>query len=66
VSVSTASYVVWGLFGAAALLLWLLSYLRPSAVAHPADVVGKVATHPVGRVILVLGFMWLGWHLFAR
>ena len=63
---STASYVVWGLLGAAALLLWALSYLRPSAVAHPSDVVGKVATHPVGRVILVVGFMWLGWHLFAR
>ena len=65
-SISTASYVVWGLLGAAALLLWALSYLRPSAVAHPSDVVGKVATHPVGRVILVVGFMWLGWHLFAR
>ena len=63
---STASYVVWGLLGAAALLLWALSNLRPSAVAHPSDVVGKVATHPVGRVILVVGFMWLGWHLFAR
>jgi hypothetical protein len=66
VSVSTASYVVWGLIGALALLLWWLSYLRPSTVAHPADVVGEVATHPVGRIILVLGFMWLGWHLFAR
>ena len=65
-SISTASYLVWGAVGAAALLLWLLSYLRPTAVAHPADVVGKVATHPVGRVILVIGFMWLGWHLFAR
>ena len=65
-SISTASYLVWGLLGAAALSLWVLSYLRPSAVAHPADVVGKVATHPVGRVILVIGFMWLGWHLFAR
>ena len=65
-SVSTASYVVWGAIGALALLLWGFSYLRPSAVAHPADVVGKVVTHPVGRVVLVLGFMWLGWHLFAR
>jgi hypothetical protein len=40
--------------------------VRPSAVTHPADVVGKVATHPLGRVVLVVGFMWLGWHLFAR
>ncbi len=65
-SVSTASYVVWGVIGALALLLWWLSYARPSAVAHPSDVVGKIATHPVGRVVLVVGFMWLGWHLFAR
>ena len=65
-SVSTASYVVWGVIGALALVLWWLSYVRPSAVAHPSDVVGKIATHPVGRVVLVVGFMWLGWHLFAR
>jgi hypothetical protein len=65
-SVSTGSYVVWGVIGALVLFVWLLSYLRPSAVAHPSDVVGNVATHPVGRVILVGGFMWLAWHLFAR
>ncbi len=65
-SVSTASYVVWGAIGALPLFLWWLSSVRPSAVAHPSDVVEKAATHPVGRVILVVGFMWLGWHLFAR
>ena len=65
-SISTVSYVVWGAIGALVALLWWLSYLRPSAVAHPAEVVGKVATHPLGRVVLVVGFMWLGWHLFAR
>jgi hypothetical protein len=62
-SVSTISYVVWAALGVAALVL---SYLRPAAVAHPADVVGKLASMPVVRVLLVLGFMWLGWHLFAR
>jgi hypothetical protein len=66
VSVSTASYVVWTIIGVLALTLWWLSYLRPAAVAHPSAVVGRLATHPVVRVILVLGFMWLGWHLFAR
>jgi hypothetical protein len=65
-SVSTVSYVVWGVIGALALVLWWLSYVRPSAVAHPAAVVGKIATHPVGRIVLVAGFLWLGWHLFAR
>jgi hypothetical protein len=66
VSVSTISYVVWAALGGGALVVWGLSYLRPAAAAHPGDVVGKLATHPVVRVILVLGFMWLGWHLFAR
>jgi hypothetical protein len=65
-SVSTASYVVWAAIGVLALVLWWLSYLRPAAVAHPSDVVGRLATYPVVRVLLVLGFMWLGWHLFAR
>jgi hypothetical protein len=62
-SVSTVSYLVWGAIGALFLVLRWLSYVRPSAVAHPSDVVGKLATHPVGRVV---GFMWLGWHMFAR
>jgi hypothetical protein len=65
-SVSTVSYIVWAALGVVALLLWWLSYVRPTAAAHPAQVVGKLATLPVIRVILVLGFMWLAWHLFAR
>jgi hypothetical protein len=66
VSVSTASYVVWTVIGVLALVLWWFSYRRRAAVAHPSAVVGRLATLPVVRVILVLGFMWLGWHLFAR
>jgi hypothetical protein len=66
VSVSTVSYVVWAAIGVIALGLWWLSYVRPAAAAHPTDVVGKLATYPVVRVILVLGFLWLGWHMFAR
>jgi hypothetical protein len=40
--------------------------VRPSAAAHPAAVVGKLATFPVLRVILKQGFMWLAWPMFAR
>jgi hypothetical protein len=65
-SVSTPSYVIWAAIAVLALVLWWLSYLRPAAVARPGDVVGRLATLPVLRLILVLGFMWLGWHLFAR
>jgi Family of unknown function (DUF6186) len=65
-SSSSLSYVVWTLILACALALWGLSYLRPRAVARPSQVVGKLATRPVARVVLVLAFMWLGWHTFAR
>jgi hypothetical protein len=65
-SVSTLSYVVWAAIGVAALALWWWSVIRPGAVAAPGEVVGRLVANPVLRVVLVLGFMWLGWHLFAR
>jgi hypothetical protein len=66
VSASTIPYVVWALFGAAALALWALSYARPSTVARPGAAVAQLTTRPIIRILFVLGFMWLGWHLFAR
>jgi hypothetical protein len=63
---STVSYVVWGALLGAALLLWLRSYRRPDSVTRPADVIGWLSTHPVWRVCLVVTWMFLGWHLFAR
>jgi hypothetical protein len=66
VSVSTVSYLVWAAIGLGVLVLWGLSVLRPGAVARPGAAVGWLATHAVLRIVLVLGFMWLAWHLFAR
>jgi hypothetical protein len=63
---SGLSYLVWGLLGAAAAGLWWVSTLRPDAVARPARVVERLATGPALRFVLVLAFMWAGWHLFAR
>jgi hypothetical protein len=67
VSASTPFYVVWGLLGAAALgLWWLARATHGRAVARPTEVVARLATGRSARVVLVLGVMWLGWHLFAR
>ena len=65
-STSADSYLVWGLFGVAAAGLWWVSQARPDAVARPVRVLERLATGPVLRVALVSGFMWTGWHLFAR
>ena len=62
---STWSFVIWGAILAGGLALWGISWARPS-MARPADAMGRLAVHPVFRVLLVLVFMWFGWHLFAR
>ena len=37
-----------------------------SGLAGPADVVRRVATGPVARLLLVAAVMFAGWHFFAR
>jgi hypothetical protein len=63
---SAGSYATWAVLLAAALLLWSLSLSNAHRPARPSEVVGRLATHPIGRVGLVMAWMFLGWHLFAR
>jgi hypothetical protein len=65
-TVSTLSYVVWGALLAVLFLLWWLSYRPDGAVARPGAVLSRLVTHPLWRVLLVVGYMFIGWHLFAR
>ncbi len=62
----TPADVLWSVLGAAALVLWAVSRRAPTAVAPPSAVLGRLATGPLARVLLVLAWMWAGWHLFAR
>lgn len=62
-------YTVWALLGMAMLALWAASHAASRAhgvVARPAAVLARLATDPLLRVPLVLGWAWVGWHLFAR
>jgi hypothetical protein len=65
-SASNLSYAVWALGGLALLVLWGLTRSRRTVAARPAQVVARMTTQPVLRVLLVVGFMFLGWHVFAR
>ena len=49
-----------------ALLLWARSRGAERSPARPALVLERLATGPILRVLLVVGWMWVGWHLFAR
>jgi MYXO-CTERM domain-containing protein len=63
---SAVVYLVWGLLGLAALGLWLRSRSSPASVAGPGEVLERIATGPILRVVIVVFWMFAGWHLFAR
>jgi uncharacterized protein DUF6186 len=63
---SAGSYAAWTVLLTAALLLWRFPIADSHRLARPSEVVARLATHPVWRVVLVVGWMFLGWHLFAR
>ena len=59
-------YAVWAVLGAAVLVLWALSRRQGSELAGPSDVLRRLATGPIARIVLVVVVMFLGWHFFAR
>ena len=63
---SALSYAVWAVLGLAMLALWAHSHAAGSQPARPAVVLERLARGPILRVVLVLSWMWAGWHLFAR
>jgi hypothetical protein len=60
------SFLVWALLGVA-VSAWLLATWR-SGERFPTlgAVVARARANRIGRMLLVLGWMWLGWHAFAR
>jgi hypothetical protein len=52
--------------GLAVLWVWARSRTPGPGPARPSVVLERLASGPVLRVALVLAWMWVGWHLFAR
>ena len=63
---SALSFAVWSLLGAMVVVLALRAHAPGTATARPSAVLARLAGGPVLRVVLVLAWMWTGWHLFAR
>jgi hypothetical protein len=62
-------YAVWAVLALATLALTAASHLAArgrSVLVRPVAVLARLASDPWLRVPLVLGWAWLGWHLFAR
>jgi hypothetical protein len=64
--VRLVSLVIWGALGACAVGLEIAGRCGVAGFAPVGRVLAAVRAKPAGRAILVILWMWLGWHLFAR
>ena len=58
--------VVWAVLGASVVGCEIVAALSGGRFPGLGTLVRRVTVSPVGRGVLVLGWMWLGWHAFAR
>jgi hypothetical protein len=58
--------LVWALLGAVAVLGQLTAVLSAGRIPGLGSLVRRATAVPVGRILFVLAWMWLGWHAFAR
>ena len=65
---SSWSYAVWAVIGAATVAMWALSHAASGrgVLVRPSAVLARLAGDPWLRVVLVVAWAWVGWHLFAR
>jgi hypothetical protein len=66
VSTRDLTLAIWAAIGFCFVTVCVLSGFRREIVATPRTVVERLMSRVAGRFFLVLGWMWLGWHLFAR
>ena len=63
-------YVAWSASVVGALALWWLTatgrFLAGRRVARAGALVRGLTRRPPLRLVLIVGWMWVGWHLFAR
>jgi hypothetical protein len=60
------SLLVWYVVGAMLVACEVAAVRTRGAFPRFATVVRRVNAHPVGRTVLLLVWMWQGWHQFVR
>lgn len=60
------SLLVWSLVGITLVACEVAAILTRGAVPRFGTVVRRVVANPAARTVLLLGWMWQGWHQFVR
>lgn len=58
--------ILWWILAGAALAIEMAAHVVRSPLQGIEWALRAIARHRVGRVLLLLGWGWLGWHLFVR
>ena len=61
----TITFVGYGAILASIILLAIVATRRPNWMTMP-DALNALTRRRTVRMLLVIGWIWLGWHLFAR
>jgi hypothetical protein len=60
------SLLTWALLGLVVLAWLVATWMSRGRLPTLGAIVARLEAHRTGRVLLALGWMWLGWHAFAR
>ena len=61
-----AAGLIWAALAAGVVSLEVVGRLGRFQLAPLSRVLAVLRDRPLGRAALVVAWMWLGWHLFAR
>lgn len=62
----STTLLVWAVLAAVVVAGQVVARLSDGAFSGLGTVVKRVTVSRVGRSVLVLAWMWVGWHAFAR
>ena len=60
------SFLIWAVLGLAVPVWLVATWLSGGRLPTLGAVVLRLKASRIGRVLLALGWAWLGWHSFAR
>jgi hypothetical protein len=58
--------LTWAVLGTVVLAWLVVTVMSKGRLPTLGAIVTRLRAHRIGRVLLALGWMWLGWHAFAR
>ena len=60
------SLLTWSMLGAAVVVWMVVTRSSRGHLPTLGAVMARLRESPIALVLLVIGWMWLGWHAFAR